>query len=138
MNKHPWILSVLMLSVAAPLGAATDVEMEACHYTAEVKRELQITTEQEPQVEKIYSDLAPMLRQIQNAMAEREQLRRQEAGEEGIEEATRKIIALENKCRNRGHELLRPILTEEQFQLILEMEEVHRRKARAARQPTHP
>lgn len=141
MNKYLWIFAGLLFSGAVTASAATEVEMEACHYTPEVKRELQLTAAQEPRVEKIYSELAPRLQQIQNAMKEREQLRQQGANPEEIEKATEKIIALENQCRERGHELLQPVLTDAQYQLILEMEEVHRRKVRERRsagQPAHP
>ena len=42
-------------------AAATEVEMEACEYTAAVKKELQLSPAQEPKFEKVFSDdLAPL------------------------------------------------------------------------------
>ena len=127
-----WFLAGWILLSGGPARAA-EVEMHACHYTAEVKEELKLTPEQEPQVEKVYSDLAPRLRQIQEAMQQRDRMRQEGASQEAIQQQTQKVIALENQCRERGHELLQPILTSEQYQKILEMEEVHRRRVRARR-----
>ena len=127
-----WFLAGWILLAASPARAA-EVEMHACHYTPEVKQELKLTPEQEPQVEKVYSDLAPRLRQIQEAMQQRDRMRQEGTDPEAIQQQTQKVIALENECRERGHELLQPILTSEQYQKILEMEEVHRRRVRARR-----
>ena len=139
--KPFWILPCILLASSSLAVSATEVEMEACHYTTEVKKELKLTAVQEPKVEKVFSDLAPMLKQIQAAMQQRDQLRKSGADEATIEKQTQKVIASENQCREKGHELLQPILNSEQYQLILEMEEVHRKKARARRaasQPAHP
>ena len=141
MKIYLWVSAGLLFGWAAASQAATKVEMEACHYTPEVKGELRLTSGQEPRVEQVYSDLAPMLRQIQDAMKAREELRRDGASAQEIQKATEKIIALENQCRERGHELLKPILSDAQYELILEMEEVHRKKVRERReagQPSHP
>ena len=140
MRKQFWILSCTLLASASLAAAATEVEMEACQYTPEVKKELKLMAAQEPKVEKVYSDLAPMLQQIQEAMQQREQLRKSGAEESSIEKQTQKVIALENQCREKGHELLKPILNDAQYKLILEMEEVHRKKMqerRTAGQPAH-
>ncbi|MBI4465002.1 MAG: hypothetical protein HY647_09885 [Acidobacteria bacterium] len=138
MMKGFGIVPCILLASASLAAAATEVEMEACHYTPEVKKELKLTAAQEPKVEKVYSDLAPMLKQIQEAMQQRDQLRKSGADEASIERQTLKVIALENQCRDKGHVLLQPILNDEQYKLILEMEEVHRRKAREQRAVSQP
>jgi len=134
------VLFLLLLSAGRSVDAA-EVEMEACRYTPEVKKELNLSAAQEPQVAKVYADLASSLKQIQEAMKDREQKSNAGASPEAMEEATKQVIALENQCREKGHHLLKPILTEAQNKRILEMEDVHRRKAlerRTAGQPSHP
>ncbi len=133
-------LAFFLIVSTGGVAAPSEVEMEACQYTLEVKKELKLTPSQEPKVEKVYSDLTPALKQIQEAMKQREQMRKSSASPEAIEEQTRKVVALENQCRERGHELPKPILSDEQLKLVCEMEEVHRRKIRerqAAGQPPH-
>lgn len=123
------LLVPLVLFVAAG-GAATEVEMRACRLTPEVKKELNLTPAQEPRVEKVFSEVAPMLRQIEQAMRRRQELDRAKAEAAAMEEARKNVIALENQCRDRLHTLLKPVLTEEQYKRILEMEDVHRKKMR--------
>ena len=119
----------LVLSLAASTAvAAAEVEMEACEYTPEVKKELKLTSSQEPKLEKVFSDLAPLRKRIDESMQQRDQMVKNGASREEVSIQTRKTIALEIACRQRGHELLRPILNNEQFDLVLEMEEVHRRR----------
>jgi hypothetical protein len=132
--KRLWVALYILINSGGLAVAATHLEMEACRYTPEVKKELKLTPLQEPRVDKVYADLAPMLQKIQEAMQEREQMGKNQAGQEEIAKQTQKIVALENQCRERGHELLQPILDDGQYKLILEMEEVHRQKVRERRE----
>lgn len=127
---HMVLVSLALLLLTGAAGAATEVEMEACKLTPEVKKELKLTAVQEPKVKKVFSDLAPMLEQIEKAMQKRQELRQSKAAAASIEETTKNVIALENQCRERLHVLLKPVLTDAQSNTVLEMEEVHRKKVR--------
>jgi len=137
-----WFLFALScLLVPTVLGAATDVEMADCNLTPEVRKELQLTSKQGPKVTKVFADLAAIRKQIEESRKKRDEMR--QAGAEGqkIEAQTKQLIALEDQCRDRSHQLLKPILTDEQFKKVLEMEAVHQKKIRerqAAGQPAHP
>ena len=131
-------LPFFLLVLTEGVSAATEVEMEACKYTPEIKKELKLTPAQEPRVEKVFLDLAPLRKQIEDAQQERGRLRRRGVSPETIEAQTRIVVALEDRCRERGHELLKPILNEEQLRRVLEMEEVHRQKARERRDAAAP
>lgn len=109
--------------------------MEACEYTPEVKKELKLTPSQEPKLEKVFSDLAPRRKRIHETLQQRDQMIRDGATQEKIRIQTRKLVALEVECRQRSHELLRPVLSDQQFGRMLEMEELHRRRVTGQSRP---
>lgn len=122
--------ALLFGSVSPP----TEVEMEACHLSAEAKKELKLAATQEPRVAKVYSEMEPMQQQLDTAREKRDKLRQTGADAEAIEKLSKEIIGLERQCRERSHPLLKSILTEEQFSKVLEMEENHQKKVRARQQ----
>ena len=135
------LVSAGCLLIAAMARAATNVELADCNLTPEVRKELQLTSEQAPKVTKVFADLASIRTQIGESRKKRDELRRTGAEEPQIEAQQKQLIALEDQCRDRSHQMLKPILTDAQFQKVLEMEEVHHTKVRerqAAGQPAHP
>jgi len=106
----------------------TEVELADCQFTPEVRKELQLTSDQTPKLEKAIGTLGPLQKTIAGKREKREQLRKQGAPDAQIEAATKELIAAENECRDRSHTLLKPILTDSQFKKVLEMEETHHHK----------
>ncbi|MBI4459546.1 MAG: hypothetical protein HY648_05760 [Acidobacteria bacterium] len=118
------------LLCASGAKAASDVELTDCRLTPEVKKELQLTAEQGPKVEKVFADLSSIRDQIAQSRAKRDELRKAGATAEAIDPVSKQIISGENQCRERLHQMLQPILTEAQFNKVSEMEEVHNKKVR--------
>ncbi len=119
------LIGIVIVLCAIAAKAATEVELVDCNFTPEVKRELQLTAEQQLKVEKVITELGPMTSKTLAARAKRDSLRKAHAPAKEIEAAQKELIALEDQCGERSHELLKPILTEAQFQKIEEMEMVH-------------
>ena len=119
------LTTVLVVLGANVARAATEVELVDCRFTPEVKRELQLTSEQQPKVEKVITELGPLTSKTMASRAKRDNLRKANAPAQEIEAAQKELVALERQCQERSHELLKPILTEVQFEKILEMEAVH-------------
>ncbi len=130
--------SLLLFSSAGMMARAAEVEMEACHMTPEVKKEMNLTAAQEPKVTKVFAELAPMLEQIEKAKEKRAELRKTGGDSATIDRTTKDLIALENQCRDRLHQLLKPILADSQYAKVLEMEEVHRKKVRERQAASAP
>ena len=125
------VLFIFLLAwMRGATGAATGVEMEACRLTPEAKKELKLTATQEPKVNKVFSELAPVRGQIDKAIKEVGELRRTGTDEATLANHRKDLIALETRCRDRLHQLLKPILTDEQYEKVLEMEETHRKIVR--------
>jgi hypothetical protein len=121
-----FLLTGVLIALWVPVSkAATDVELVDCNFTPEVKRELRLTAEQQPKVEKVISEIGPMTSKTMAARVKRDNLRKSNAPAEEIEAAQKELIELERQCGERSHELLEPILTEAQFKKIEEMEAVH-------------
>ena len=116
------VLAVLCTNIAR---AATEVELVDCHFTPEVKGELQLTAQQQPKVEKVIAEIGPMTSKTMAARVKRDNLRKANAPAQEIEAAQKELVALEGQCGERYHQLLKPILTEAQFKKIEEMEAVH-------------
>ena len=128
------VLAVLCTNIAR---ASTDVELVDCRFTPEVKRELQLTSEQQPQVEKMIAELGSLTSKTMASRAKRDNLRKANAATQEIEAAQKELVALEQQCSERSHKLLKPILTEAQFEKILEMEAVHGHRISGQRGAEH-
>ena len=126
MNKSV-LSAILVASLNTVIWAATHVQMEACKLTPDVKKELNLTPQQEPKVNNVFSDVAPKRQQIEKSMQERQNLVKSGADEATLDTHTKKLIKLENQCREDSHRLLKPILTGDQYSKLLEMEEAHRK-----------
>ena len=139
MKRVLWLLILSWIGwPALQARAAEPVDIEACKLTPEPRKELKLTTAQEPQVDQVYSQLAPMQQQLDKAREKRQELRESGGDAEAIEKLTNQIIALENQCREQRNPLLKPILTEEQFARVLEMEALHRKRAQARQAGSTP
>ena len=119
------LTGVVIVLCASAARAATEVELVDCNFKPEVKRELQLTAEQQPKVEKVLAEIDPMASKTMAARVKRDNLRKANAPAQEIDAAQKELIALERQCGERYHELLKPILTEAQYEKILEMEAVH-------------
>ncbi|MBI3894904.1 MAG: hypothetical protein HY313_03135 [Acidobacteria bacterium] len=115
---------------ASGAKAATDVELVDCRLTPEVKKELQLTAEQGPKVEKVFADLSSISDQIAQNRAKREELRKAGATAEAIDPVSKQIVAGERQCEERMHPALKAILTEAQYNKVAEMQAVHQKKIR--------
>ena len=73
------------LLCASGAKAASDVELTDCRLTPEVKKELQLTAEQGPKVEKVFAELSLVRDQIEKSRAKREELRKAGATAEAID-----------------------------------------------------
>ena len=124
-----FVLSGVLIVLCASLSrAATEVELVDCNFTPEVKKELQLTAEQQPKVEKVLAEIGPMAKKTMAARAKRDGLRSSNAPADQVEAAQNELIELEHQCGERYHEMLKPILTDAQFEKIAEMEAVHGHK----------
>lgn len=119
--------SILLASVAQ---AATTVELVDCRMTPEVKKELKLTADQDPKVEKAFADVASMRDEALANRKKRDELRAAKADPAVIEPYQKKLVEMEEKCTARLHELLKPILTDAQFKTIEEMEGNHHHQLR--------
>jgi hypothetical protein len=131
------LITVLFVLGASVARAATEVELVDCNFTSEVKRELQLTAEQQPKVEKVLTEIGPMASKTMAARAKRDNLRRANAPAQEIEAAQKELVTLERQCGERYHELLKPILTDAQFKKIEEMEAVHGHGVSGQRESGH-
>jgi hypothetical protein len=117
-----------LLRVHGPL--LRGVELADCRFTPEVQRELQLTSEQAPKVTKVFADLVPLRTKIEQSREKRDEIRKAGADGQQVDSLTKQLISLEDQCRDRSHQMLKPLLTDTQFRKLLEMEEVHHTRVR--------
>ena len=119
------LLAVGCLVMSNLAIAATEVELVDCRFTLEVQKELKLTAAQQPKAAKVIADLDPLRLQIAASRKKRDDLRKAGAEAAKLDPAQKELVALEDKCRAQTHQLFKPILTDAQFQVLVEMEEMH-------------
>jgi hypothetical protein len=126
------LIAPLAIAAAGVACASSPVvaEMEACHLPEDARQELRLSEEQDRRIANAYARLEPERKQVDSTRA-----RRRAAGipPDELDRITKELIAVERRCREQMQPVLTSVLTAEQYEKVLAMEENHQKAIRARR-----